>query len=324
MGHRAKYIVKSDRDFELYYSHWGANVVPSDFFWGPQAALEFVRSQKTTTEWLDDVWCEGGACLDTEVRRLVFFGGEDAQYDPFLRAVVLAFFEHTWAGWQVEWAHRGIFDLAREAGVDEAVVSARAEKSESRGGAPKPRPVRKNKPWSESVVEVDGKLYSLENTIDEVLRGGPKFLAALPKKPPAVCLDSCPPTGGAVFQRDQKVLRYWHTRLLEVPDRSLKGFWPGWLLVHRPEMAVPGALKFLKVAGQPAPSWAAYVSQLRSSVCRRIPSRALSLSGLQALHGIESDIELNPLATTDVRPQVDEETVKTIFDALARRVTALF
>lgn len=324
MGHRANYILKSAHDFELYYSHWGANVVPSDFFWGPQAATEFIRSQQPTTEWLDDVWCEGGASLDLHARRLVLFGGEDAQYDPFLRAVIAAFFEHTWAGWHVAWAHRGILDLAREAGIEEAVVTARTDKSQSKEPAPKPRPVQKNKPWSESVVEVDGKLYSLENTIDEVMCGGPDFLAALPHKPPGVFLDSCPPTGGAVFHSGERILRFWHTRLFDQPEKALGEFWPGWQLVHRPDLAVPEALKFMRAAGLPEPSWADYVSQLRSSVCRQIPSRALSLSGLQALHGIEADIELNPLATTDVRPEVDEEAVKTAFDALAQRVTSRF
>ena len=59
MGHRANYTILAGGGSELYVSHWGANRVDRDFFWGPEVALDFVRQQRPAEAWMNDVWCEG-------------------------------------------------------------------------------------------------------------------------------------------------------------------------------------------------------------------------------------------------------------------------
>ena len=48
----------------LFYSHWAAKNVETDLFWGAEQAERFILAQTPCQEWLDDVWCEGGAVLD--------------------------------------------------------------------------------------------------------------------------------------------------------------------------------------------------------------------------------------------------------------------
>ena len=63
MGDRANYTVRENGQVRLYYSHWGAVTVAEDVFWGPLRTEEFIRNNKVTTDWLDDVWAQGGIVL---------------------------------------------------------------------------------------------------------------------------------------------------------------------------------------------------------------------------------------------------------------------
>lgn len=323
MGHRANYICRTVWGLELYYSHWGANVIHADLFWGPESALEFCRSQRATGEWLDDVWCEGGACLDLEAKHLVFFGGENIKYDPFLRAGLLAFLEHTWKDWTVAWAHRGILDLAVAAGVDEGLVIARSStRSHCDDRDRVPRLVSKDKPWSETILEIDGRLYSLENPLEAVLRAGPDFLRHLQHQEEPPVLDGIP-VGGLLVDTAEKQVGYWHMSPFEEPELGFEPAWPGWKLYHRHALAIEQSARALRQADLPVPAWSDVVESLRSTICYSVPSRALSVEGLRALHGEDAEIELNPLATEDLRPQVDVEQAGRAFDTLAARVKAI-
>jgi hypothetical protein len=78
MGHRCNYVYRHDGTRELFYSHWGALTVPRDFFWGLDAARDFLAQHDGCEEdgWLDDVFGEGGAALDLDERTLTIYGGE--------------------------------------------------------------------------------------------------------------------------------------------------------------------------------------------------------------------------------------------------------
>jgi hypothetical protein len=75
MGHRANYIIIQNGDWDLFYDHWGAQSVSHDLFHGPELALERIREKDRVEdrELLDDVWCEGGASIDVDRKRLLFF-----------------------------------------------------------------------------------------------------------------------------------------------------------------------------------------------------------------------------------------------------------
>ena len=83
MGQRANLAIGNANNYELFYSHWCANTLPRDLFWGADHALEFISRQRAVSRddgWLDTVWAEGGAVIDPNDRVLLLFGGEDVLY----------------------------------------------------------------------------------------------------------------------------------------------------------------------------------------------------------------------------------------------------
>lgn len=113
MGQRANLILVNDGKYDLYYSHWCANTLPGDLFWGPEEALSFIKQQQLTDEWLDDRWAEGGVMMDLDRKFMLWYGGEDILYDIPLRRQLFALMQPLWSGWEQQWAKGGIIDMAR-------------------------------------------------------------------------------------------------------------------------------------------------------------------------------------------------------------------
>ncbi|MCB9521412.1 MAG: hypothetical protein H6708_31545 [Kofleriaceae bacterium] len=125
MGQRANLVVIAGGRIELFYSHWRATTLPDEIFFGPAHAERMIRAQRSEAdgaEWLDEVWAEGGVVLDHDRRLLLFWGGEDLEYDIAERRVFLALMRGPWRGWDVRWAYEGIADLADACGVPRARV----------------------------------------------------------------------------------------------------------------------------------------------------------------------------------------------------------
>src|SRR5688500_17014614 len=102
MGQRANLAIVTPQGYDLFYSHWCANTLPHDLFWGASHALEFVRKQRKVDRengWLDTVWAEGGTVIDPQSEMLLLFGGEDVLYDVPLRDVFLQLLQASWSGW---------------------------------------------------------------------------------------------------------------------------------------------------------------------------------------------------------------------------------
>lgn len=57
MGQRANLVIIKQDGYDLHYSHWCANTLPQDLFWGPQHAIAFIEAQPKVDEtgWLDDI-----------------------------------------------------------------------------------------------------------------------------------------------------------------------------------------------------------------------------------------------------------------------------
>jgi hypothetical protein len=126
MGHRANLIVVREGRYDLRSSHWAANTLPRDLFWGPQHAIAFTEAQPAAgTDWLDDVWAEGGSVIDTDRHVFRLFGGEDLQYNVPLRRLYLALLGVIWQGWSVGWADEGIADLADLVGYPRELLLCR-------------------------------------------------------------------------------------------------------------------------------------------------------------------------------------------------------
>lgn len=126
MGMRANLVVIEEEGYSLYYSHWCANTLPSDLFWGPNASLKFIQKQRPMPDknWLDTIWAEGGVVYDDHQQILLFYGGEDILFDIPLRNLYLEIMQHNWPGWELRWAHQGIVDLAAYVGISAEKVYA--------------------------------------------------------------------------------------------------------------------------------------------------------------------------------------------------------
>jgi hypothetical protein len=316
VGHRANYVVKTEEGYELYYSHWGANVIERDLFWGPGESLRFVRSQKPTTDWLDEVWCEGGACLDLLKRRLILFGGEDIQYDPFLLDRYFQLLQLSWDPWTVRWAYRGILDIAREVGVPDRVVLSAGDDRACRESAVPPSVVTEALPYSAGILQVDERRFTLVNDLDDILIAGPSFLQQLPRHSSTV-LSSDPPSSGAIVQTERQTLQFWHgSHSHPLLEEWLADRWTGWRVTRREDLATDQSKAFVELAGRQLPNTD---ELLRSNLLRDVGSRALSLPSLRKIHGEEAKIELNPLATQDVRPDFENFSREQYLAELARR-----
>jgi len=125
MGQRCNLLIVEGGSVELRYSHWAANRLDAELFWGPEQAARFIRAQRGVddgAEWLDEVWAEGGAVLDLDRRALCWFGGEDIEYDVPLRRLYHELAAVPWAGFSLRWAAEGIAELADAVGKPRAEV----------------------------------------------------------------------------------------------------------------------------------------------------------------------------------------------------------
>ena len=124
MGQRANLVLVKNGCYRLFYSHWCANTLPRDLFWGPEHAVKFIQIQREMdkSDWLDEVWAEGAAVVDLDKRVLLLFGGEDICFDIPLRRVYLESLARIWNTWTVNWAHEGIASVADYVGFPRASV----------------------------------------------------------------------------------------------------------------------------------------------------------------------------------------------------------
>jgi len=132
MGQRANLVIVRNGDWQLYYDHWCANRLDVELFWGPELAADFIEQRdplEDRNDWLDEVWCEGGAVLDEDHRVLVWFGGEDIMDDVPLRRAFLSLMEMQWPGWEINWATGGIIELGAYVNIpaEELLVDNKAE-----------------------------------------------------------------------------------------------------------------------------------------------------------------------------------------------------
>lgn len=239
MGQRANLIIIRNTAYELFYSHWCANTLPNDLFWGEAYALKFIEMQARVDEsgWLDDVWAEGGAVLDLKRKKLILYGGEEIQYDIPLRNLYLKLMSNTWHGWDIQWAHRGIVDLATYVGYPkEKVVTGAKDDRNDISLAP---PEEKN--WVNTVASVkfsDNELllFPLCAEVDVYLSYGPELIKNIDKSNgyKSISLDEWSmefPTGGFHMDLGSKRLAFWHAHDMPNKPQELHLDWSDWEVI---------------------------------------------------------------------------------------------
>jgi hypothetical protein len=330
MGHRANLIDFQGGQYDLYYSHWAANTLPRDLFWGPAHAVLFVRAQRPveSDSWLDDVWAEGGAIIDSDARVFRLFGGEDLAYDVPLRRLYLQLLSAVWEGWYVGWAHEGIADLADYVGLPRERVLTRQ--------ADEPGPVDLYPPVERDWVDLVGsfrlpdrtiKLFPLAGQAPDYLLTGPILTEAALSR---IGLDRLHvadwtttfPTGGFHLDVPARVVRFWDARDRPGIEGQVRSKWPGWAVTWDRDgyeaqlSAVSGVLSF------PDRTVDTLLAELTGMLLRQ-PSQSPAESVLwfaEHERAAGKSVEVNPLALRDDRVELSQQEKG---DILARAVASL-
>ena len=123
MGHRTNYILIENKEHDIYYAHWDANIIGRKLFYGPESLIQYIRPLSVSEKLLDTVWGEGAALVDADRQKLLFWGDEFLWHNPTLaRCFVQMLQETTWKDWQVEWANEGQIDIAKYLNIDTQTV----------------------------------------------------------------------------------------------------------------------------------------------------------------------------------------------------------
>jgi hypothetical protein len=330
MGQRANLIVASGESYELYYTHWRANTLDSDLFWGPDAAIEFVRSQRTQVEgaeWLDNVWAEGGAVIDPSRRRLVWFGGEDIVHDVPLRRVHLDLMRELWPGWTIEWAVEGIADMARCVGQPlEPLLVRKYEREEHSIELVDPE----EPDWIRCILssrsaDDQWKVHATDGYLDEIALSGPRlvdaFVAAdLPDRYDYAARTNTFPTGGLHIDAREKRVELWCAAPEEELERRFADAWPGWSARwHRDRFEAHEEILGDRIV-LPRASEEELVAAVRSIALRATrDSSNLAVELGQRLATDSGEAWINPLATRDDPPRSLGADAERVFDAAVAR-----
>ncbi len=237
MGQRANLIVVTASKAEIYYTHWRANCLDRDLFWGPEHALAFIRQQRSEAEGaelLDEVWAEGGAILDTAKRLLLWWGGECILHEVPRRRLFLDLMARVWKGWEVRWAYEGIADMANYL----SVPRERVLRSDPLGeGEPDLSPPQE-RGWVDSVLAVRGldsalKLFPLAGDVEDRLWDCDRLLSVVAKIDGHPRLDMGEwtkefPTSGAYVDASRRAVNLWTAADMPALEPRLQASNPSW------------------------------------------------------------------------------------------------
>lgn len=239
MGHRANLMIIREGNYSLYYSHWCAITLPSDLFWGPEAAVAFIEQQEPAEGWLDNAWAEGCACVDLD--HGIYCGTAERTSIMRFRCLkhLLKMMQPLWPGWTIEWASSGILDMAAYVGypVEELIsevsrtITPLSLVPESRDG------------WVRtvaSVVYLDGelRLYPVQSELEDYLLQGPSLVELLNKSEGSTELDlnewpKETPDQGFHLDLLARTIDIWYA-----PDagnllQQIRTAWPGWTVTDQ-------------------------------------------------------------------------------------------
>ncbi|MEZ0362634.1 hypothetical protein ACAG26_02865 [Mycobacterium sp. pUA109] len=224
MGNRANFVVVADQDWRLYYAHWAGCRMLDALIGGPELALRYVASLRACpkNEWVSPVWADGGALIDLDRRRLLFFGDE-LMVTMAERRAMLAVLGAVWPGYAVGWAYDGPAELAGYVGAvwrdDPRPVDPTTKLTANRSALCQ----------VVSVVDAGGRLrlWPLRWTFSQAWHG-PALLDKLPGRGLTRMTLRTHPEGGVHIDVGRQTMGEWHTADELGICRELAGLWPGW------------------------------------------------------------------------------------------------
>lgn len=231
MGSRANYVLKDGDSWTLHYSHWGAQRIDADFFWGPEHAERFIRAQERCepTAWLDDRWAEGGALMDLREQRLLLFGGENIRFGVPERRAMLTLVRTNWPGWTIEWAHEELGDFVDALGLPRTLVQS--DLPWSSPGSPKPAAKDEDNSTIVSIRRLDGTLvlYPTVCSVEPLVLAGPDLmrLAGAHRARRSFRFAEFP-MGGVHVDERERALGYWTVDEQQDLRAEAVRAWSGW------------------------------------------------------------------------------------------------
>lgn len=206
--------------------------------------------------WLDDVWAEGGAILDLDKRKLIFYGGEDILYDIPLRNFYLKLMRKIWYEWDIQWAHGGIVDLATYVGYPkDKVLTGTKDDWNNLSLAPP-----EEKAWVNTVASIKFSqnellLFPLCEEVGVYLSYGPDLIKKIDKSDgyKSISLEEWSmefPTGGFHMDISSKRMAFWHAHDMPNKPQELHLDWSDWELIDHysdyetQSISTNGMLKF--------------------------------------------------------------------------------
>ncbi|MEG0931177.1 hypothetical protein, partial [Algoriella sp.] len=112
MGHRANLIIIENEKNKIYYSHWSGNSIPNIISQGLEYCEKYFKNFNEDGYIMDNAWAEGGILIDKDNKYILFFGGEFLETNALRKAFIKYLNQYIWIDWKIDWAYKGIVDLA--------------------------------------------------------------------------------------------------------------------------------------------------------------------------------------------------------------------
>jgi hypothetical protein len=224
MSNRANFVIVKDQDWQLYYSHWGGCRVLDALIGGPELSLRYAASLRRCkkTEWCDPSWADGGAAVDLDRRRVLFFG-EPLMVTMNERRALMDVLGTVWPDYEICWAYDGTEEIAGYVGA------SLPPDDWDRQPTLKLARGRNHMCHLISVVDAEGQLrfWPLWWHLSKAWHG-PALLEKLPGPGIRRIRLGKIPEGGAHIDVRRKTLGAWQTADTMGFFRALPELWPGW------------------------------------------------------------------------------------------------
>lgn len=224
MGNRANFVIVEDHDWQLYYSHWGGCRILDALIGGPELARRYAASLRRCEkdEWCDPTWAEGGAVVDFDRRRVLYFG-EPLMMTMNERRALMDVLTALWPDFEVGWAYDGTEEIAGYVGAQLRPVDwdRKPTLKLARG--------RQHMCHLISVVDAAGQLrfWPLWWHLSKAWHG-PALLDKLPGRGVSRIKLGAIPEGGAHIDVQRKTLGAWQTADTMGFFAALPEVWSGW------------------------------------------------------------------------------------------------
>jgi hypothetical protein len=225
VGNRANFVIVKDQDWQLFYAHWAGYRMLDALIGGPELAVRYAQSQRPVPkhDWVDPLWADGGAVVDLDRRRLLFFGDE-MMVSMNERRAMLSVLAAVWPGYAIGWAYDGTTELAGYVGAD---LGTRDYDHQ-----PNLEPARDRNLMCNlvSVIDEKGQLRMWPLYCGDLSKAwhGPALLDLLPGRGVRRLNLGEIPQGGVHVDVARKALGAWQTTEAMGVYQALPQLWPGW------------------------------------------------------------------------------------------------